>query len=164
MPKKSKQQTADSKQLEQQVGELTEALQRERADVINIRRRHDEQMGNLKRTIKSQVIRELLPAIDNLDRAIQHAPVSKDGPWKQWIDGVVGARKQFEKALRDLGVVKIKTVGEPFDPRLHEAVSMEHSEGNSLSSEEIVSEELQPGYMLDDEVLRHAMVKVRGGK
>lgn len=139
----------------QQIAELTEALQRERADVINIRRRHDEQMGSLKAMVKAQVVRELLPAIDNLERALKHTPPDlKDHEYAKGVSGVV---KQFEKALYDLGVAKIKTIGEPFDPRMHEAVSMD-GEG---AGQEVVSEELQTGYILGDEVLRHAMVKVK---
>ncbi len=137
----------------QQVGELTEALQRERADVINIRRRHDEQMASLKNMVKAQVVREFLPAIDNLERALKHAP--KDIADHDYVKGVSGVVKQFEKALHDLGVRKIKTVGEPFDPLFHEAVA---TEGDGEA--EIISEELQPGYILGNEVLRHAMVKV----
>ncbi|HYF96579.1 MAG TPA: nucleotide exchange factor GrpE, partial [Patescibacteria group bacterium] len=57
----------------------------------------------------------------------------------------------------DIGVKKIKAVGESFDPRLHEAVSMEEGDGK----EEVISEELQAGYTLGDEVIRHAMVKVK---
>jgi molecular chaperone GrpE len=141
--------------LEQQVTELTEALQRERADVINVRRRHDEQMASLKTMVTASVVRELLPVIDNFERALKHIPA--DIAEHDYIKGVAGVVKQFEKVMDDLGVTRIKTVGEPFNPRLHEAVSMEEGDG----AEEIVSEELQPGYILGDEVLRHAMVKVK---
>ena len=139
----------------QEVAQLTEALQRERADVINVRRRHDEQIASLKTTVKAQVVRELLPAIDNLERALKHTP--KDIADHDYVKGVNGVVKQFEKALSDLGVAKIKTVGEPFDANLHEAVMMEEGDGKT----EVVSEELQSGYILGDEVIRHAMVKVK---
>jgi molecular chaperone GrpE len=142
--------------LEQQVTELTEALQRERADVINVRRRHEEQMASLKTMVTASVVRDLLPVIDNFERALKHIP--KDIAEHDYIKGVSSVVKQFEKVMDDLGVTRIKTVGEPFDPRLHEAVSMEEGDG---SGTEIVSEELQPGYILGDEVLRHAMVKVK---
>lgn len=155
MPKKPSKKSEEVQILEQQIADLTEALQRERADVINIRRRHDEQMASLKTMIKTQVVRELLPAIDNLERALKHAP--KDIADHDYVKGVQGVVKQFEKALQDLGVTKIKTVGEPFDPRLHEAVSMDGDGGG----QEIVSEELRSGYILGDEVLRHAMVKIK---
>jgi molecular chaperone GrpE len=139
----------------QHIAELTDALQRERADVINIRRRHDEQLSSLKTAVKAQVIKDLLPAIDNLERALKHAP--EDLKSHDYIKGVQGVVKQFDKVLHDLGLAKIKTVGEPFDPHLHEAVSMEHGKG----SHEIVSEELQAGYSLGDEVIRPAIVKVK---
>jgi molecular chaperone GrpE len=145
----------ERKKLESQIKDLTEALQRERADALNIRRRHEEQMGSLRNYAKAGVIRELLPAIDNLERALKHAP--KDLKDHDYVKGVQGVIKQFEKALKDIGVERVKTVGEEFDPRYHEAVSMEHGEGDK----EVVSEELQAGYQLGDEVVRHAMVKVK---
>jgi len=72
-PKKSKK-TEEVEVLEQQIADLTEALQRERADATNIRRRHDEQIGNLKNVIKASVVRDLLPVIDNFERALKHIP------------------------------------------------------------------------------------------
>jgi molecular chaperone GrpE len=141
--------------LEQQIGELTEALQRERADATNIRRRHDEQMASLKTMVKANVVRELLPVIDNFERALKHVP--KDLENNEYVKGVQGVVKQFEDTLKQMGVEKIKTVGQVFDPRLHEAVSMEEGDGTV----EVVCEELQPGYLLGDEVIRHAMVKVK---
>lgn len=142
-------------ELEQQVVDLTEALQRERADVINVRRRHDEQIASLKNIVKASVVRELLPIIDNFERALKHVPDELKG--NEYVKGVQGVVKQFEKTLEEIGVARIKTVGEPFDPALHEAVSMEEGDGTS----EIVSEELQAGYQLGDEVIRHAMVRVK---
>src|SRR3989344_9622388 len=137
------------------VKDLTEALQRERADADNIRRRHAEQIGSLKDMVKANVVHELLPVIDNFDRALKHVP--KDLANNDYIKGVQGVVKQFEKTLADMGVERIKTVGEPFDPALHEAVSMEEGDGDH----EIVSEELQAGYRLDDDIIRHAMVRVK---
>jgi len=141
--------------LQQQVAELTDALQRERADVINVRRRHDEQVASLKDTVKANVVRDLLPVIDNFERSLKHVPKDLEG--NDYIKGVQGVVKQFERTLADIGVERIKTVGEPFDPRYHEAVSMDEGDGTT----EIVSEELQSGYSLGDEVIRHAMVRVK---
>lgn len=141
--------------LEQQIGELTEALQRERADATNMRRRHDEQMTSIKTLVKASVVRELLPIIDNFERALKHVP--KDLENNEYIKGVQAVVKQFDATLKQLGVEKIKTVGEVFDPRYHEAVSMEEGKGTS----EIVCEELQSGYQLGDDIIRHAMVKVK---
>lgn len=143
--------------LEHQVAELTEALQRERADAVNLRRRQEEQIAGLRSIVKSQVIHDLLPVIDNFERALKHVPKELEG--NAYVNGIQSIVKQFEKVLADLGVERIKTVGEPFDPRYHEAVSMEDSEG----SQEIVSEELQSGYRIGDDIIRHAMVRVRMG-
>src|SRR5580700_1068322 len=147
MPKAPKQDMPEVaiEALQQEVEELTAALQRERADATNIRRRHDEQITALKHVVRAGIVREFLPVIDNLERALKHAPEElKDNDYVKGIQGVV---KQFERALQDVGVERIKTVGEPFNPEFHEAVSMDDS---SEGSQEVVSEELQAGYRLGD--------------
>ncbi len=145
-----------AEQLAAENAQLTDALQRERADATNLRRRHEEQIAGLRTVIKANVVRELLPIIDNFERALKHVPTDLAG--SDYVKGIEGIVKQFGKTLTDIGVERIKTVGEPFDPYYHEAVSMEEGEG----TEEIVSEELQAGYKLGDEVIRHAMVRVKG--
>jgi molecular chaperone GrpE len=152
---KDKKDTKQDKELKEQVQELTEALQRERADSINLRRRVEEDRSKLGEVYKAAVIRDLLPALDNLERALKHTP--KDLKDHDYVKGVQGVAKQFDKALEDLGVKKIKSVGEEFDPKYHEAVSMEEGEGDV----EVIAEELQSGYTLGDEVIRHAFVKVK---
>jgi molecular chaperone GrpE len=143
------------KELEQKIGELTEALQRERADAMNLRRRSEEERSKMAEFYKAMTIQELLPALDNLERAMKHTP--KDIKDHDYVKGVKSVIKQFEQSFAQLGVKRIKTVGEVFDPRLHEAVHMEDGEG----AVEVVCEELQPGYKIGDEIIRHAMVKVR---
>ncbi|MBX4197670.1 nucleotide exchange factor GrpE, partial [Candidatus Saccharibacteria bacterium] len=115
------------KELEQKIGELTEALQRERADAHNLRRRHEEERSRLGEFYKAMIVQELLPAIDNLERAIKHTP--KDLKDHDYVKGVKGVMKQFEQGFAQLGVKRIKTVGEVFDPKLHEAVHMEEGDG-----------------------------------
>lgn len=142
--------------LQQRIDELTELVKRERADAENMRRRHESQVGDLKSYVKADVVRELLPVIDNIDRALAHAP--KDLADHGYVKGVQGVAKQLQATLGKLGVSRIPTVDQPFNPELHEAVSMdEDSEG----SQEVISEELQAGYRLDDHVIRHAMVRVK---
>jgi len=141
--------------LEQQIAELTDALQRERADAMNVRRRSEEDRSKMGSFYKASVVQELLPVLDNFERALKHTPKELEG--NDYIKGVQSVVKQFETTLEKLGVKRIKTVGEHFDPNLHEAVSMEEGDGKH----EIVSEELQAGYTLGDDVIRHAMVKVK---
>lgn len=153
------------RELEQKIGELTEALQRERADAMNIRRRADEERAQLGSTFKAMVIEHLLPALDNLDLALKHAP--KDLADNDYVKGVQGVVKQFDKALEDLGVERIRTVGEHFDPHLHEAVHLEDGDPSTSSGQaahEIVSEELQAGYKIGDTIIRPATVKVKKGR
>lgn len=145
----------DDDVLQVKVNELTEALQRERADAVNIRRQHDTQLANLRTTVKATVVTDLLPIIDNFERALKHVPHELEG--NAYVNGIQSIVRQFEKTLTDMGVEKIKTVGEPFDPNLHEAISAEEGDGD----QEMVSEELQPGYKLGDNVIRHAMVRVK---
>lgn len=140
----------------QRIDELTEALQRERADSINLRRQHESALSSVRILSLVKVVRELLPVLDNLERSLKHVP--EDIKDHDYVKGVQAIVKQFEKALNDLGIERIKTVGEVFDPKLHEAVHLDDSGGGSR---EIVSAEIQPGYKLGDEVIRHAMVNVR---
>lgn len=135
--------------------QLNDFLLRERADAENIRRRHQEELASLRGMIKANVVAELLPVIDNFERALKHVPKDLEG--NDYVKGVSSIVKQFEKTLADMGVERIKTVGEAFDPNLHEAVSIEEGE----SGTEVVSEELQPGYKIGDNVVRHATVRVK---
>lgn len=144
------------------IAELTQALQRERADAVNLRRRHGEEIAKLRVTVKSAIIEELLPVIDNFERALKHVP--KDLQGNDYVKGVQGIVKQFEKTLADMGVQRIKTVGEPFDPHMHEAVGVEEGDPETSSGQvrsDTVTEELQAGYRIGDDVIRHAMVKVK---
>lgn len=155
MTDKKQKPNPELEQLQQQINELTAALQRERADATNIRRRHTEEMAQLRIRLKAGVVEELLPVIDNFERALRHVPAELAD--NDYVKGVQGVVKQFEKTLADMGVERVKTVGEPFDPNLHEAVSLEDGDGD----QEIVSEELQSGYKIGDDVIRHAMVRVK---
>lgn len=146
--------SSGSKKLQGQIQDLTLALQRERADATNLRRRHEEEMASLRGRLKANTVRELLPVIDNFERALKYVP--KDLENHDFVKGVQAIVKQFEKTLSDMGVERVKTIGEHFDPRLHEAVSLEDGDGRH----EIISEELQAGYRLGNDIIRHATVKV----
>ncbi len=138
---------------------LNEALLRERADATNVRNRAEQDKLQLSGYYKALVIKEFLPTIDNFERAIK---VNQNADQKDdFLKGLESIYKQFTQTLSKLGVERIKTVGELFDPELHEAVTMDDREGSSTASEEVVSEELQSGYRMGDEVIRHAMVRVK---
>lgn len=160
MPKPKKtdgvKQAGQTDGLAAQLQELTQALQRERADALNLRRRHEAEISQLRTRVKANVVQELLPVIDNFERALKHVPADlKDNDYVKGVQAVV---KQFEQTLEQMGVQRIRTVGEHFDPHLHEAVGIEEGDGEH----QVISEELQAGYRLGDDVIRHAMVKVKG--
>ncbi|TAK89181.1 nucleotide exchange factor GrpE [Patescibacteria group bacterium] len=152
--KKPTKQDARIAELEAQIAELTSDAQRVQAEFLNYKRRETEAKAELTDMVKQSVIIELLPLLDNIDRALAHQPEDlKDHPWA---NGVVAVGKQVQDSLKSLGVERIESVGQPFDHNLHEAISMDDGDGD----EEVVTEELQPGYKIGDRVIRHAMVKV----
>ena len=140
--------------LAKDLDELTSVLQRTQADFENYRRRADEQKAEIFDFAKAEVVKELLPLLDDIERALGHLP--KELEKNEWAKGVVGVSKRVQDSLKKMGIERIKTIGEEFDPLLHEAVSAE-GEGEN----EIVSEELQAGYKMGEDVLRPAMVKVK---
>jgi molecular chaperone GrpE len=136
-----------------EVAELTASLQRIQAEFINYKARVESEKATLSQFSKSQVIKDLLPVIDDLERALNHAPEElSENKWAQGVHKVYG---RLQKQLEKLGVTKIEALNQPFDPNLHEAVSVE-GEGD----QQIVSEILQNGYMLSEHIIRHATVKV----
>jgi molecular chaperone GrpE len=151
MAKSKKQQ-----ELEQQVGELTQDLQRVRADFENYRKRVEQEKEMARASGKVAAIMKLLPVIDNIERAISHLPENlKDNSWAK---GVVGLVKNLEKSLESLNLKRIEAkAGTPFNPELHEAIQFDdEAEGEH----EVIAEELQTGYTLGGEVVRTSMVKV----
>lgn len=149
---KSKKQT----ELEQQVGELTQDLQRTRADFENYRKRSEAEKAAAHQYGGAAAIMKLLPVIDNIERAIAYIP--EELADNKWAQGVAGLTKNLEKSLEGMNVKRIEaTPGTVFNPELHEAIQVdEDAEGD----QEIIAEELQAGYTLAGTPIRHAMVKV----
>lgn len=140
---------------EQKIGELTLDLQRTRADFENYRKRAEIERSLARASGKVGAISQLLPVIDTIERAILHVP--KDLKNNSWVGGIVSLNKQLEKMLVDLDIKRINAKpGTVFNPELHEAVQFDESDGEH----EVIVEELRPGYLIGDDVLRHAMVRV----
>lgn len=136
--------------------ELTADLQRLQADFENYRKRADTEKTAVADAAKVATAMKLLPVIDTIERAIAHTPADlADNAWAQ---GVIALGKNLEKALADIGLVRIAaTPGTAFDPHLHEAVMMDE---DAIGEHEVVAEELRAGYLLNGTVARPAMVKV----
>lgn len=107
-----------------------------------------------------QILKELLPVVDNMERAIK-AATDSGGGGSALIQGVDLTLKQLVGALGKFGVQPIESVGQPFDPTLHQAVSQITSES---VPEQHVAQEYQKGYRLHDRILRAAMVGVSSGR
>lgn len=138
---------------EQKITELTNDVQRIQAEFINYKNRTEVEKQTLAEFAKMQVVKDLLPVIDDLERALAHAP--KELKNNKWAEGVVKVHDRLMKQLEKMNIVKIEALHQPFDPNLHEAIQAEGEGGH-----QIVSEVLQNGYRIDDRVIRHAMVRV----
>lgn len=140
----------------QEIADLTLDLQRTRADFENYRKRVEFEKTAAREAGNRAAVLKLLPTIDTIERAITHAP--KDLQDHAWVKGVVGLAKQLDKSLETLGLARINAEpGTLFNPEHHEAIQFDdEAEGER----EIIASELQPGYILDGEVVRPAMVSV----
>lgn len=126
------------------------------ADLDNIRKRHAKEKENLEQQVKKSALVELLPVVDNFERARTQIKPDSEGE-KIIHNSYQGVYKSLVDSLKRLGVSAMRPEGQLFDPNFHEAMlreaTDEHPEGTVL-------EQLMRGYLLGDQVLRHAMVKV----
>jgi molecular chaperone GrpE len=142
-------QKTDSKttELAAKVAELTADLQRTRADFENFRKQTELQKTQYGESVRLATVSKFLPVLDDLERAILAYPELKP------------LAKTFEKTLTDLKLQKIDSrPGVEFNPDFHEAISVEETNGGAR---ELISETLRPGYILNGETLRPALVKVQ---
>lgn len=142
-------------ELETRVRETQERLLRVAADFENYRRRIEREKQEYVKFAHERILRDLLPIMDNLRRAMEHARVIGESP--VLLSGVELVVQEFEKVLERYGVTPIDALGRPFDPMVHEAlqtVEVEESEPG------LVVEEIQRGYLLNGRVLRPALVSV----
>jgi molecular chaperone GrpE len=129
---------------------------RARADLENYRKRAQREKEDLSRFANENLLREILPVVDNLERALEHARQG-DGGNGGLLQGVEMTLGQFQRVLEKFGVTPLRSVGEPFDPARHEALGQVES---AECPPNTVVQELQRGYLLNDRLLRPAMVMV----
>lgn len=144
----------ETEKLRKDLEEMTEMAKRAMADMQNLRRRNEEERLQTIFMANASLVKNLLPVLDNLDRAAAHVPETA----LEWYKGIEISLKELHKILEETGVKKMETVGKTFDPNFHEAVLQGPGE------KDIVIEELEAGYTLNDRVLRHAKVKVGNGE
>lgn len=161
-PEKSELQILKDKilQLETNNGELINALAHHRKDFENYRQRTERERIFTFRSQIGNLAMQLLPVLDNLNRALDMANNLVEGKIsdsQQFFDGIVLVSQQLNETLAEMGVQPIKSVGEKFNPEFHEAVATGESDQFSTNT---VSEEFLRGYKIGDKVIRAAMVKV----
>ncbi len=152
--------TAESEKDREAQGEidaLTDRLKRTLAEFENFRKRSEREKAQMFDLGAKSVLERFLPVIDNFERSVSQAPESEDSGIKAYAEGMEMIYRQLLKNLKEAGVEPIDAKGKPFDPNYHNAVM---HEDNEAFGENIVSEELQKGYLYKDSVLRHSMVKV----
>jgi molecular chaperone GrpE len=125
---------------------------RSRADFDNLLKRIEREREQERGLAEAALVKEMLPVVDNLDRALEQAP--RDDPFR---DGVALIHRQMKECLLRAGLEPIEAVGEPFDPLYHEAVA---GEATTRLPHNTVIEEAQKGYRFKGRVMRHALVKV----
>jgi len=130
--------------------------QRIQADLINYRRRSEQEKEDISRFATAQLMQGLLPVLDDLERAL--GSVNDELASSSWVEGIRLIERKLRTWLEAQGLTQIKSVGERFDPRFHEAA------GHGKGEEGIVVQELQKGYMFRDRVLRPATVIVGNGE
>jgi len=136
----------------QELEETTDRLKRIMAEFENYKKRSSKEREMLYNSLLADIVSSFLPVIDNLEKAAEAK--TEDENYKQGLELVL---KQFKEVLAKFGVEEIKTVGETFDPEVHEAVSSVQDE---TKGEKEIVQEFRKGYKIKTKVIRHAMVVV----
>ncbi len=140
---------------EEELKQLQDRVLRLAAETENTRKRLEREKAEGIGYANESIIRELLPVVDNLERAVQHG--DKDANCTNLLEGVRMILKSFGDVLGKFGCVSFESVGKAFDPNYHEAVMQQES---SDQPEKTILQELQRGYTLRDRLIRPAMVIV----
>ena len=151
-------QSVDVRRLESQLAAERERMLRLRADFDNFRKRTERERAEVERYALAEALRDLLPVVDNLERALGvpggQGPQGESDDLRKGVEMIV---RQFHEILKRYGMSPIPALGERFDPSVHEAVFQEESDSVEIPT---VAAELQRGYRLNDRLLRPSLVKV----
>ena len=151
---------SELKKLTDERQDLHDKLARRTADFDNFRKRTERERTETYNRSLGEVVRRLLPVLDNLQRALDAerlVEVKESEEFRHFLHGVELINRQLGGVLEGLGIEVVPTVGEHFDPHVHEAVATEETDAHEPDT---VTQEMQRGYRLGDKLLRPAMVKV----
>ena len=144
-------------ELKNKVSELEDKLIRAQAEMVNYRRRKDEETSRLLEYSNEDIAKDLLPILDNFERAINMDDDNLDDEVSKFLEGFKIIHKGLKETLQKYDVMEINPVDKEFDPNYHNAVM---TDNNLEKDDNIVTEVFQKGYMLKSKVIRPAMVKV----
>ena len=142
-----------------EVAKLRDQLLRTAADFDNFRKRSRRELADMEKRAREDLIKDLLPVFDNLERATAHAETATDV--KALADGIGLVKRQFLDTLSKIGIERIKAQGQPFDPAFHEAVQQFETADHAPGT---VIHEVQAGYVQGDKLVRPAIVVVAKAK
>lgn len=140
---------------EAKAAEYLDGWQRARAEFANARKRLERQRSETYSGAAVDFVRQLLPVLDDFDRAINNVPEAIE--IEGWFEGIILMQKKVNGILEQMNVDRIDAVGEPFDPNFHEALALLDAEGVESG---IIIDELQVGYRIGDRVIRPSLVNV----
>lgn len=141
--------------LKTQAEEYLQGWQRAKADYANLKRQAEQEKTDLVQFANAALLMDLLPLYDHVKRAAEHVPA--DAKQQEWVKGFLLIQGQFQTLLKGLGLEEIPSVGQPFDPALHEAIHKEHHDG--VPAGQILAE-TAAGFKLNGRVLQPAKVTV----
>lgn len=141
---------------EDKSGEYLARLQRAQADFINYKRRVEQERSDFVKQAGADVILGILPVLDDIDRALESVPA--DIKKHSWVEGIRHISRKLHSELEARGLKKMEAKGKMFDPNFHESVAL------AQGKEDVVVEEVKPGYTLYDRVLRPCSVVVGNGE
>lgn len=142
--------------LKKQADEYLNGWKRSKADYINREKDIAKEKEDWVKFANQTLILEILPIYDNLQKAMSHPPAG--GPDASWFAGMVNIQKQFSAVLKKAGIEEIKTVGEKFNPELHEAVAGQTEDQHKKQG--MIIKQVAPGYKMHGKVIRAAKVIV----
>jgi len=159
MPENGEQITTELEELQKQLEEAEakaaenlDGWQRTQAEFVNYKNRVQRDRQVEYASMKGDIIRKMLPVLDDLERSLAHRPDNDS-----WADGMELIARKFHSVLEAEGVTRIEAIGQPFDPNFHEAISSEPNE--DVESGHVI-DVIQNGYILGERVIRPAMVRV----
>lgn len=157
--KKSTHSEEKIKELEKKRDEYLAGWQRAKADYVNLKRESEQKKDEWIKFANAAVLADMIPMYDNFKKAFEHNPKEKENAdikeWENWCEGIGHIKKQMFDFLQKFGIEEIKTIGEKFDPTLHESVGEEEAEGKEPG---IIIKEVQSGYTLHGKVVNPAKV------